>query len=435
MGSVHGAVGGHVDGTGGGAGVGAGRRAAVDVVGAGIVGAAVAWRAARAGYRVRLFDPLLAGGAPQTGASWAAGGMLAPFSEGRPGEDRVLALGAASLRRWPGFARRLREETGVDVITARGTLMVGADGADADGIRTVGAWLTERGRSGGPSDGAPVPSAPARSDPVPSAPAPGDAAVPVPEPLSRAQVRERHRGLARNLRGGLWLGTELAVDNRTLLSALRTAAVRAGAVPVPARWSPADSADADHAVVTAGTDVASLLPGVPVRPVKGEILRLRRPDAVPPPPGCTVRASVHGRQVYLVPRPDGLVVGATMYEHGQDRTVTVGGVRDLIADAQTVLPSIAEYTLADAMAGLRPMTPDNLPVIGATGAEHTRRGRRGGPRVVAATGHGRNGVLLTPVTVDAVLGELGGAPIAEAGGLGPERFGAGTPVHGVHGCA
>ncbi|GAA4820960.1 glycine oxidase ThiO [Tomitella cavernea] len=365
--------------------------ARVDVVGAGVVGSAIAWRAARAGYAVRLFDPLLAPGAAQTGASWAAGGMLAPYSEGRPGEHRVLELGAASLARWPRMACELREQTGVDVISARGTLMVGADGADADELRTVGAWL-------GDADGA------------------ADAQA---EPLTRAQVRGRHRALARNLRGGLWLAGELAVDNRALLRALRRAAVDSGAVPVAARCASIVDADADHVVVTAGTDAAALLPGLPVRPVKGEILRLRRPPTVPPPPPFTVRAGVHGRHVYLVPRADGLVVGATMYEHGEDRAVTVGGVRDLIADAQTILPSIAEYELVDAMAGLRPMTPDNLPVIGTV--EGAAAGGRG-PRIITACGHGRNGVLLTAVTADAVLAELAGAPLAETDGLGPQRF-------------
>ncbi|QDQ98382.1 glycine oxidase ThiO [Tomitella fengzijianii] len=364
----------------------------VDVVGAGIVGSAIAWRAARAGYAVRLIDPLLEPGAPQTGASWAAGGMLAPYSEGRPGEERVLELGAASLSRWPALARTLHEETGVDVVTARGTLMVGADGADADELRGVGAWL----------DGAGVPRA----------------------SLTRAQVRERHRGLARNLRGGQWLPGEFAVDNRALLRALRTAAVDAGAVPVASRCAAISDSAAEHLVVTAGAHVPSLLPGLPVRPVKGEILRLRRPASVPPPPACTVRASVHGRHVYLVPRADGLVVGATMYEHGEDRAVTVGGVRDLIADAQVVLPSIAEYELVDAMAGLRPMTPDNLPVIGPVeDAGDASAGGGRGPRVIAAAGHGRNGVLLTAVTVDAVLAELAGTTLAEADGLGPQRFG------------
>lgn len=363
-------------------------RGALDVVGAGVIGSAIAWRAARAGHRVRLCDPLLAAGAAQTGASWAAGGMLAPFSEGRPGEDAVAALGEASLRRWPAFADDLREATGVDVTAGRGTLMVAADGADADEIRAVAGWLGGRG---------------------------------APEGLSRAAVRERHPALAKNLRGGLWLPGERAVDNRALLTTLRTAAVRAGVRVVPERYAPGA---ARRVVVTAGAAAPGLLPGLPVRAVKGEILRLRRPAGVPAPPECTVRAGVHGRHVYLVPRADGLVVGATMYEHGDDRGVTVGGLRDLLADAQAVLPSIAEYTLADAMAGLRPMTPDNLPALGPVARGALPAGTfPPGAEVFAATGHGRNGVLLAPVTADAVLAALEGRALPEAEGLGPERFG------------
>ena len=120
---------------------------------------------------------------------------------------------------------------------------------------------------------------------------------------------------------------------------------------------------------------------------------------------------MRGRHVYLVPRADGLVVGATMYEQGEDRQVTVAGVRDLLADAEAVLPSIAEYELVDAMAGLRPMTPDNLPLIG-----------RVSERAIAATGHGRNGVLMTAITVDAVLAELDGAPLPGLAHLNPGRF-------------
>lgn len=364
----------------------------VDVVGAGIVGSAIAWAVARAGYAVRLFDPLLAEDAAQTGASWAAGGMLAPFSEGWPGEDDVLALGAASLRRWPGLADRLRGETGVDVVTARGTVMVAADGADAEELRTVRDWLVSRDASAPDSDRA------------------------SPRALTRSEVREAHPSLAKNLRGGLRLESEMAIDNRRLLSALRLAARQAGAALVPSRLAAVDDSGADHVVVTAGTDVSDLLPGIPVRPVKGEILRLRRRPSAPEPPECTVRATVHGRHVYIVPRPDGVVVGATMYEHGDDRQVTVGGVRDLIADAQAVLPSIAEYELVDAMAGLRPMTPDNLPVVGRleVGSGGVRRGgSRAGPDVIAAAGHGRNGVLMTAITVDAVLAELAGTAMPE----------------------
>lgn len=378
--------------------------ARVDVVGAGIVGSAVAWRAARSGYRVRLFDPLLAEGAVQTGASWAAGGMLAPFSEYRPGEEAALALGAASLARWPGFASELRAESGIDVAAARGTLMVAADGADAEALRTHAEALRTHAERLSDPPGSAVPAA---QDPL------------VAEPLTRAGVRASHPALAKNLRGGLWLPGEAAVDNRALLTALRTAAVRAGAEAAARSWDGAE-ARADHLVVTAGPDAAAVIPGLPVRPVKGEVLRLRRRPTVPRPPGCTVRAGVHGRRVYLVPRPDGLVVGATMYEHGDDQEVTVGGVRDLIADGQAVLPAAGEYAFAGAMAGLRPMTPDDLPIIGRLD------GARTDPDMIAATGHGRNGVLLAPVTADAVLAELAGRRPADTECARPGRFGLGS---------
>ena len=150
--------------------------------------------------------------------------------------------------------------------------------------------------------------------------------------------------------------------------------------------------------------------GGSVRPVKGEILRLRARPGVTPAPSRTIRGSVHGRPAYLVPRGDGLVVGATQYE-ADDTQVTVAGVRDLIADAEALLPAIGEYELYEATAGLRPMSPDNLPLIG-----------RLSERVVAATWHGRNGVLFTPITADAVLAELADDPLAEAKNADPQRF-------------
>ena len=349
----------------------------ISVVGAGVIGAAIAWQAARRGRDVRMHDPLLAAGAPQTGASWAAGGMLAPLSEGWPGEERALALGAQSLRLWPAFAAELLADTGVDVVTGRGTLVVAADGADAEALDTQAGWLESNGR-------------PAQR-------------------LTRGEVRDAQPSLAKNLRGGLWLEQELAVDNRVLLLALRRAAADAGVEMIPAAASARDLAG-QH-VLAAGSQSSALWRGLPVRPVKGEVLRLRRRPGTPEPPTCTIRGVVRGRHVYLVPRADGLVVGATMYEHGEDRQVTVAGVRDLLADAETVLPSIAEYELVDAMAGLRPMTPDNLPLVG-----------RLSETAIAATGHGRNGVLMTALTVDAVLAELGGEPLPELECLDPGRF-------------
>jgi glycine oxidase len=136
-----------------------------------------------------------------------------------------------------------------------------------------------------------------------------------------------------------------------------------------------------------------------VRPVKGEILRLRcRPGSLPPP-ARTVRGLVEGRPVYLVPRENGgLVVGATQYEAGFEEAPRVGGVRDLLADAERLVPAVADYALVEAGAGVRPGTPDNLPVV-----------RPLEPGVLAATGHGRNGMLLLPGTLAEVAALLGGA--------------------------
>ena len=177
-----------------------------------------------------------------------------------------------------------------------------------------------------------------------------------------------------------------------------------------------DIAGADRIVLAAGAGSAALA-GLTIRPVKGEVLRLRARPGCEDAPRGVVRAFVRGRPLYLVPRDGGLVVGATQYEHGDDRQVTVAGVRDLLADAETIFPGIGEYELAEMIAGLRPMTPDNLPILGADPDD---------PRVVFATGHGRNGIALTPITAATVLAELQNRPIpdaARAAGVGRFRRG------------
>ncbi|MFF2085268.1 glycine oxidase ThiO [Nocardia sp. NPDC058176] len=344
------------------------------VVGGGAVGLAVAWRAAEAGWTVTVFDP-----APGSGASFVAGGMLAPLSEGWPGEDRVLAFGAAALAEWPAFAERLRAISGESVFVAEQTLTVALDGADAADLRTVADWLAGFGH---------------------------DLSV-----LDRAGVRALEPTLARTVRAGLLATTEPAIDNRRVLRALEAACAATGVEIRAEAVAALDDLPHDRVVLAAGARSAELWPGLPVRPVKGEILRLRHRPGVSAPPSRVIRARVHGRQVYLVPRADGIVIGATQYEAGFDTTVTVGGVRDLIADAETVLPGIGEYELAEAGAGSRPGTPDNLPLLGALD-----------DRVVAATGHGRNGMLtlaLTAVTVPRLLdGEV--PEYAEA--ASPQRF-------------
>ena len=322
------------------------------VIGGGVIGLAVARRAAQDGWRVRVHRT----GTP--GASWVAGGMLAPHSEGWPGEERLLQIGLASLALWhDGFLDGLPPE----VVTSRESLVVAVDRGDAADLRTVGDWLSAQGH--------PVTATTAARD---------------IEPL-----------LAQTIRHGFVAETELAVDNRAVVDGLALHCERLGvewAGPVTALD---EVSDADAVVIANGIDAPTLWPGLPIRPVKGEVLRLRWRRGCLPIPKRVVRARVHGRQVYLVPRADGVVVGATQYEHGRDTAPSVAGVRELLDDACEVMPALGEYELAECAAGLRPMTEDNVPIVG-----------RLDDRTLVAAGHGRSGFLLAPWTADTIAAEL-----------------------------
>jgi len=335
------------------------------VVGGGVIGLSVARRAAQAGVTVRVHRP---GGRERSdsgirpaeqGASWVGGGMCAPRSEGWPGEERLLRIGMESLRLWHnGFTDGLPD----DVVTARESLVVAVDRADAADLATVGEWLATQGH---------------------------------PVTMTTA-AREFEPLLAQGIRHGFRAVDELAVDNRKLLAALERHCDHLGV-----QWAgPVATLDdaragAQTVVVANGIDAPLLLPGLPVRPVKGEILRLRWRPGCMPLPRRVIRARVHGRPVYLVPRADGVVVGATQYEHGRDTAPSVTGVRELLDDACAVLPSLGEYELAECAAGLRPMTPDNMPLVG-----------RVDERTLVATGHGRSGFLLAPWTAERIAEEL-----------------------------
>jgi len=354
------------------------------VVGAGVVGTTAAWVAARdrAAAEVVLVDP-----SPGSGASSVAGGMLAPVTEAWPGERELLELGAASLARWPGFAAAVEEASGRRVgLRTDGTLAVVVDSADREDLDRIVAHLRDWGRDA--------------------------------ERLTGREARRREPALGPAVRAGLAVPDDLAVDNRLLLTALREAARRAGVVERAAsavRVHDAGGAvtgveladgsvlECGRVVVAAGAWSATLHPALDglVRPVKGEILRLRARAGSLPPPRHTVRAAVAGRAVYAVPRDDDrLVLGATQYEVGFDADVTVAGVRDLLGDAERVLPGIGDYALEECSASFRPGTADNLPVLGAV---------PGAPDgLLACFGHGRNGILLTALTADAVAALLAG---------------------------
>lgn len=322
------------------------------VIGGGVIGLAVARRAAQAGWSVRVHR------SDRKGASWVAGGMLAPHSEGWPGEERLLRLGLESLRLWRegGFLDGLPAE----VVTARESLVVAVDRADVEDLHTVAEWLSAQGH-----------------------PVVWESAARDVEPL-----------LAQGIRHGFRAPTELAVDNRAVVEALGAECERLGVA-----WAPPvrdlSGVEGDAVVIANGIDAPALWPGLPVRPVKGEVLRLRWRKGCMPLPQRVVRARVHGRQVYLVPRADGVVVGATQYEHGRDTAPVVSGVRDLLDDACAVLPALGEYELAECAAGLRPMTPDNLPLVHRLDA-----------RTLVAAGHGRSGFLLAPWTAEQIVSEL-----------------------------
>jgi glycine oxidase len=340
------------------------------VVGGGVIGLSVAWRAAMRGHQVKLFDP-----APGRSASWLAGGMLAPVTEAWPGEEDVLQLGEESLRRWPGFARELAAEGFDPGLSEKGTLVVALDRADTQHLEILASYLRSMGRE--------------------------------VDALSGREARRLEPGIGGSIRSGLSVPGDLAVDNRKLLIALRKAAEGRGVEFVAEEVTAADpeSLGCDVVVIAAGAWSARLHPGLAggVRPLKGEILRLRPRRGSLPPPERTVRAVVEGRPIYLVPRADGeLVLGATQYEAGFDVTVTARGVRELLEGAERVFPSIAEYELVEMAAGLRAASVDNLPFIGELS-----------DGVLAATGHHRNGLLLAPVTADAITAWLAGEQAPE----------------------
>ncbi|WP_165969597.1 FAD-dependent oxidoreductase [Nonomuraea terrae] len=379
--------------------------AQVDViVGGGVVGLSVAWRLAREGRPVTVIDP-----APGSGASYAAAGMLAPVSEVTYTEAPLLRLGVASLRRWPAFAAELAADAGL------GTTGLEAGGQESAG-HAVGLRLAQGGPPGrgldlradgtldvafGADDLAALEELAAFMDKL---------GLPV-ERLTGRECRRLEPMLAPSVRGGLLAPDDAWVNPRRVTAALLTALERRGVPLVRARATgllhegdavvgvrlePGGDVPAEvrgeRVLLAAGAWSAGLA-DVPVRPVKGQIIRLRSPQ---PLLGRCVRGTVHGSSVYLVPRGDGeLVVGATQEEMGFDTKVTAGGLYELLRDARELVPGVTELEVADVVAGLRPGTPDNLPVIGPSGT----------PGLVYATGHHRGGVLLAPLTTAILLGE------------------------------
>lgn len=354
----------------------------VVVVGGGIVGLSLAWRLASDGAAVAVCDPAVG-----RGSSWAAAGMLAPVTEVHYGEEDLLRLNLAAAARWPAFADELSGASGLDIGHRRdGTLAVALDADDRRALDDITRFQHALGL---------------------------DATA-----CSSSELRALEPGLSPRVRGGAFVPGDHQVDPRRVVEALDVACRRGGVALVPhavarvvveagrARAVELDDGtriDAATVVLAAGC-WARTIAGVPdearppVRPVKGQILRLRMP-ADRPVLTRTVRGTAKGRSVYLVPRAGGeLVVGATVEEQGFDTSVVAGAVLDLLRAATDLVPDVAELTLEECHAGLRPGSPDNAPVLGPSGVNG----------LVLAAGHFRNGVLLAPLSADAVAAVVRG---------------------------
>jgi glycine oxidase len=343
-------------------------------VGGGAIGLSCAWRAAQRGARVVVLERA----EPPAGATRVAAGMLAPVGELTFGEPRLLELTLASAALYPDFVAELEAASGERTGYARqGALHVALDRDEAAQLRRVhdlqrsldleAEWLAPR------------------------------------------RCRELEPGLTPSFSGGVLAAGEASIDPRALTRAL-AAALAAGGTEVRTgtevlagifegerlvgvRTAAGEELRAPRVVLATGawagrTEWLPERARPPVRPVKGEIVELRNRDGSAP---CgRILAS---ERVYLVPRPDGrLIVGATTAEQGFDTAVTAGGVHELLREAYRLLPDVAEMELIAAMAGLRPGTPDNLPLIGPGAI----------PGLLLATGHYRNGILLAPLTAERV---------------------------------
>jgi glycine oxidase len=338
----------------------------VVVVGAGVIGLACAWRCAQRGMSVLVLER---DAAPGEGASGVAAGMLAPVTEAGFGEEPLLRLNLASAALWPSFAAELAERSGLATgYCESGALAVAADRDDAEELRRLFAFQQQLGLD--------------------------------VRWLGGREARRLEPRLSPRVPGGILSAGDHHVEPRAVVRALRAAFEACGGELRCGVEASADEIDAPHVVLAAGC-----WSGGPVRPVKGQILRLR---------GERIATRlVRTPHCYVVSRPSGeTVVGATMEERGFDTTVTADGVFGLLEAAREVLPDVGELEFVEAAARLRPGTPDNAPLIGP--AEDG---------VIWATGHHRNGVLLAPITAAAVAAMVAGeAPPEAVEPFAPDRF-------------
>ena len=373
------------------------------VIGAGVIGLGSAWRLAQAGCAVTVYDRGTAG----RGASWAAAGMLAAAVETEPGEEPLLPLALESQRMWPDFAGELETASGISVeYRGEGTMVVALNRDDAAQLRHSYEFQKGLGLD--------------------------------LHWLAAAQARAREPHLKPGIAAAVWSPRDHQVENRLLGRALAVAARRAGVELVehcPVREITLKGGRASGVATERGLDPADVvvlaagpwsreIGGIPpaqlppVRPIKGQMMALQMDPAAP-----LLRHVLWLPRGYLVPRLDGrLVIGATVEERGFDARLTAGGLLALLEGAWRAVPSIEELPVVETWVGFRPGSRDDAPMLGPSGID----------RLVVATGHHRNGILLTPVSAAVVSAYiLSGHMPENVLPFSPERFAAGRPSPGT----
>jgi glycine oxidase len=342
---------------------------AIAIIGGGVIGLSIGWRLALAGASVAVFER----GATGRGASWAAAGMLAAGSEVEPGEGALFGLLRRSQAMWPAFAAEIAAACGIDVrLRQEGTLSVALNADELGRLRQTYALQQSLGV--------------------------------VSRWLSRAEALALEPYINPRLTGAILVEGDHQVDNRLLAEALKLCLIGAGGVlhehigdvslkthngRVIGVEAGGVFTRSDTVVLAAGAwsaEIAGLPENArpPVRPVKGQMLKLAMDPAAP-----LITRTLWTQKAYIVPRIDGaLLVGATTEECGFDAALTAGGMLSLLDSVWRVLPGVEELPLIETWAGFRPGSRDDAPILGATDVDG----------LILATGHHRNGILLTPIT-------------------------------------
>jgi len=336
----------------------------VAIAGGGLIGASIALDLRRAGLGVGLFDRQ----EPGLEASWAGAGILSPAPESAA-LIALVPLGKASMAIYPEFVRMVEEASGRSAgYRPKGTLQALFSRHAREELSTVIALHHGLGLRA--------------------------------EPLSARDARALEPSLSEDLEAGVLRPEEASVDNRALTQAVLEAARRSGVQVFPASGAEAiwrqggrclglnlknEKVEAQWTVIAAGcfsANIQGVAPYAPVRPAKGQMVALRADD-------LKIERVLWSEKIYLVPRNDGrILAGATVEYTGFEKVLTAGGLEKILAGAIELSPGLAGSRVEETWAGLRPDSPDHLPILGPTDIDG----------LLMATGHFRGGILLTPIT-------------------------------------